>query len=245
MFFSVVYQSVTSLVCSPLIGRRLRRAAPTQTLWAQWAASRCTTPAQRPRRSPTARSPARSCCCSPRPQSALHPPPPPPTPAAAAAVSGTRLLLCLPPRPPHLQARPPPHLPRPWSTISLHKEARPTSPASYPSPRADLWGTSPLRRARACTTASWRSPTASASCRQACCLMWGATRLLPPWTRRAGVWEGITSSRARPPRTPATTERKSGARPLKSKTYLKRKNKTWVCLCVCEWERKSNLKKLF
>ncbi len=215
-------------VCSPLSGNRLRRAAPTQTLSTPpWAASRARTPL-------TARSPARSCCCSARVRSSPPPhtpPPPPPTPpaAAAAAVSGTpRLLLCLPLRPPPPPARPPPRPPRPWSTTRLHTEARPTSPASYLSPKAQPShrGTSPLRRARACTTASWRSPTASASCPRACCPTWGATRLLPPWTRRAGAWEGITSSRAPPPRTPATMERKSSAPLLKSKAYLRRKNKT-------------------
>ena len=225
--------SCDRLLCSALSGSRFRSAALTQTLWTPpWAASHCTTPARQVRTPHTERYPERSCCCSARARSFRPPPlpPQPPTPAAvAAAVSGTpRLPPCLPLQPPPPPAHPPPRPPPPWSTTRLHTEARPTSLASYQSPKA--WrshrGASPPRRARACTTASWRSPTASASCPPACCPTWVATRLLPPWTRRAGAWEGNTSSRAPPPRTPATMERKSSAPHLKSKAYLRRKNKT-------------------
>ena len=217
-------------VASPPSGNRLRRAAPTPTPSTRpWAGSSRTTPARPARRPRTARSPARSCWCTARVRSWRRAPPTPPAAAAAAAVSGTpRLPSCPRPRPPRPQGRRPPRPPRPWSTTRLHTEGHLTSPASCPSPRA--WpsrrGASPRPWGRACTTASWRSPTATGSCRPTCCPTWGASRLWPPWTRRAGAWDGSTSSRAPPPRTPATMERESSAPRLKSKAYLRRKNKT-------------------
>lgn len=173
-------------------------------------------PALRSRRPRTVRFLVRSCCCSVRTQSLWRPAPHPP------AAGTPRPLLCPPLLPPLLLGPRPPRLPRPWSTTLLHTAPHLTSRASCPSPRAPR----PLRRGRASTTASWRSPTASASCPPACCPLWAATRLSPLWTQRAAVWAGITSCPAPPPRTPATMGRKSSD-PPKSKVYSKRKNNTW------------------
>lgn len=216
-------------LCSSPSGNQLRTAAPTQTPSARpSAASSCTPPAPLGPTPTTAGSPAKSCCCWARAARSALAPPTPPAVAAAAASETPRLppcLRCQPPPPP-----PAPHpapLPRPWSTTRSHTKARPTSPASCPSPKAcrSRRAAAPLRRGRACTTASWRSPTATASCRRACCPTWGANRLSPRWTQRAGAWGEITSSTAPPPRTRATTERRSSAPLRKSKAYLRRKNK--------------------